>query len=690
MLVFSLVVARAAEIRVPQDAPTLAEAVASSEAGDVVTIDGGQLPSLGSAEALVIVHPLTLRGVGAVRPSLGGGDPADALFLVQGAGALTLEDLILDGGEVNRAVHVQAGDLTLRRVTTVGHLTTGDGGAVLLDANTGAVTIEDSQLTYGTTGRDGGLIAALGGSLTLRRARLASGVATNDGGLVHVTGASLVVEDSVFELGAAGGRGGALHLRSAVGATLERTKLLGNVANSDRGGGAIYAEATPLDVADGWFENNTTHGTEGGGAIYLRDRDHTLLRVVFCGNSALDGGAVRLHGGSVTLTNAVLIGNQADRDGGALYLRNGSMMPVAHASLVTSSAGDVKSPTPGQGAWSDGALALSDSYVADHAGAVALHGVQAADLVVTTSAFERNQGGDADPPAVEAVEDDPRVPPPQLNCEPLELLPPGNSPLIGAGTDGSDIGAFGGLEAWVDYDGDGVLTLYDCDDTREDVGPGEVELPSDDVDSDCDGLELCWADPDGDGLGDPVDVVESADTHCLGPGEADNADDRCPGWPDGDDRDADGTPDGCDPCPDDAGDDSDGDGVCDGVDRCPGHDDAVDTDADGVPNGCDECSPDEADGDGDGAPDDCDICPGHDDGVDRDGDGTPDGCDPCPTNRDPSCVTGPRDPSPGGEGGAIAVAGCGCAGGPGGGPAWLGVAIALAVGRRPPRHRSPK
>ena len=49
--------------------------------------------------------------------------------------------------------------------------------------------------------------------------------------------------------------------------------------------------------------------------------------------------------------------------------------------------------------------------------------------------------------------------------------------------------------------------------------------------------------------------------------------DACPGSDDGDDYDGDGTPDDCDPCPIDALDDSDGDGICDS--------DELDSDLDG-------------------------------------------------------------------------------------------------------------
>ena len=99
-------------------------------------------------------------------------------------------------------------------------------------------------------------------------------------------------------------------------------------------------------------------------------------------------------------------------------------------------------------------------------------------------------------------------------------------------------------------------------------------------------------------------------------------------------------PNGCDPCPFDALDDSDGDGVCDRDDLCDGFDDALDADGDTFPDDCDNCPNDaqpqqagtDDDGDGFGRPCDCDddnalvhpeaaeIC----DSLDNDCDGTTD------------------------------------------------------------------
>ncbi len=63
----------------------------------------------------------------------------------------------------------------------------------------------------------------------------------------------------------------------------------------------------------------------------------------------------------------------------------------------------------------------------------------------------------------------------------------------------------------------------DCDDTRASVKPGGAETAGDGLDGNCDGTELCIADPDGDGYvaSSGAGTVASADLDCTDAGEAD-------------------------------------------------------------------------------------------------------------------------------------------------------------------------
>jgi hypothetical protein len=72
-----------------------------------------------------------------------------------------------------------------------------------------------------------------------------------------------------------------------------------------------------------------------------------------------------------------------------------------------------------------------------------------------------------------------------------------------------------------DQDEDGICTSEgDCLDLNADAYPGATEVLGDGIDQDCDGRELCLADPDLDGFVDGVSTVLSEDTDCEDPGEA--------------------------------------------------------------------------------------------------------------------------------------------------------------------------
>jgi len=66
----------------------------------------------------------------------------------------------------------------------------------------------------------------------------------------------------------------------------------------------------------------------------------------------------------------------------------------------------------------------------------------------------------------------------------------------------------------IDDDGDGLSENQgDCDDADASVGPHVVEIPSDDFDQNCDGMELCHQDSDGDGYATET-VLISNDVVC--------------------------------------------------------------------------------------------------------------------------------------------------------------------------------
>ncbi|MFT5583896.1 MAG: hypothetical protein ACI9VR_001480 [Cognaticolwellia sp.] len=130
---------------------------------------------------------------------------------------------------------------------------------------------------------------------------------------------------------------------------------------------------------------------------------------------------------------------------------------------------------------------------------------------------------------------------------------PDGTEVVGDGTDGD---CDGREDCRTDRDGDGYTDALetvsskdmdcddsgeadnsvptgDCDDGDAYVNPLGTEHTGDEVDQDCDGQEICYADGDGDGYGDGSTTVLSTDTDCSDSGEAITTSD-----PDCDDGDA--------------------------------------------------------------------------------------------------------------------------------------------------------
>lgn len=118
------------------------------------------------------------------------------------------------------------------------------------------------------------------------------------------------------------------------------------------------------------------------------------------------------------------------------------------------------------------------------------------------------------------------------------LISPGAEEIVG---DGVDQDCDGFESCYVDVDGDGFgvdeivvgfvgcsgggealarLEGFDCDDSNPDAFPGGDEVPSDGVDGDCDGFELCLLDGDSDGAHRGVPPVLDSDLACAAFGGA--------------------------------------------------------------------------------------------------------------------------------------------------------------------------
>ena len=519
--------ASAATWNVPADFPTIADAVQGSDAGDTIVLSGT------TVESVLVEKNLDFEA-----------DPKGGVWVVGPTGALEVSGNVtvnvrgieFDGLDAARPILIVGSPTVHLDGVTVGSgWTPTDGGGILV-AGPASLTISGSHFVDNMAQRGAHVSAELAAAFRIEGSTFTSGIASGDAGAVAVrtmaTG-SMYIGKSRFEGNNAVGDGGAVYLSGISSANVEQNLFCGNDSLTD-GGGLASDGSTFLTVTGNVFLDNFAVGL--GGALYGGD-------------------------GSVSTTNNHFVANEAETEGGAMYMTVGG----AHINDVVAYNAVTKG---GVAAFYDAGGLLRLDYAAFYNNAPNGSTVVAPNLVASDPMFTQ------------------WAPDP---CDAADLFPLAGSPVIDAGDpavddfDGtrSDIGAFGGPSPFpLDLDGDGVSIPEDCNDADADAFPGAaercngvdddcdgglpaneqdadddgaavcegdcddndprafpgaLELPGDGVDQDCNGMELCYVDGDGDGVGG-AEEISSASLACDGDGEAsasgdcDDADDeRTPG-----------------------------------------------------------------------------------------------------------------------------------------------------------------
>ena len=68
-------------------------------------------------------------------------------------------------------------------------------------------------------------------------------------------------------------------------------------------------------------------------------------------------------------------------------------------------------------------------------------------------------------------------------------------------------------QIWIVFDAGESAFNNDCNDGDVNIYPGSTEIVGNGIDEDCDGMEFCYLDNDGDGFGTPS-VIVSSDVDC--------------------------------------------------------------------------------------------------------------------------------------------------------------------------------
>ena len=505
-----------------------------------------------------------------------------AVAYLDGYNAFTLEDCTVSGNWTYYSGNIRAvaGDtITLLDSTFSGNtLYQGSGGVLSVDWSYG-VTIRDSTFTSNQATYSGGVASFYANQSTIEitDSVFEGNVASYYyGGAIHSEWyPSFQISGSTFKDNRSYYEGGAMSAWYDTRLDIEDTVFDGNIASYSKGGAVSFYDGDQshgMSVSDSTFVQNTAY-TEGGaldltwvddititGSVFEANNagndstggaldvyvanDITLHGNTFCLNEAGTGGAVNeqwvyvsdewtnnlfventaSYGGARAryasyvgeVVNNTFVGNRALVYGGAWYANYDYADFRNNVVANTPSGNGLYAIEPYSGANSSLAFDAWDSNAAIDAGGYFsatddgsghVWGTEEDGLLFQDYSFDGNCGNDDLRPAPGSV-----------------LTDAGDPDLEDPDGSRSDIGAYGGPDALVmDWDGDGVDTLTDCDDGDAAVFPGAEERCNG-IDDDCDGeidvgatnADTVYTDADGDGFGDPDSPVSTCEEDLSG------------------------------------------------------------------------------------------------------------------------------------------------------------------------------
>lgn len=142
-------------------------------------------------------------------------------------------------------------------------------------------------------------------------------------------GGGLTIRDSIFRDNQ-GSLGGAI--KSEASTTISNSRFSSNHTTSEGGALWIRGPFASLTLTNSIFTNNSAD--RAGGAIYTIVNG-TVRNSVFAGNRATAfGGAIYILRQTTTLENLSLYNNQANEEGGAIYLDQRALVNIRHVTAT--------------------------------------------------------------------------------------------------------------------------------------------------------------------------------------------------------------------------------------------------------------------------------------------------------------------------------------------------------------------
>ena len=144
------------------------------------------------------------------------------------------------------------------------------------------------------------------GSVTLSNLTIENGYNSKQGGAIYSAG-DLTLNAVTISDSYSGQFGSAVHVFSKTHLTVTDSNFVNNTARTHGGGIFVSTEAT-ADITGSYFSGNAS-GTYGG-ALYVWDGALVSVANSFFVNNNAPSGAIRNHGGELSLVNVVISGNE--------------------------------------------------------------------------------------------------------------------------------------------------------------------------------------------------------------------------------------------------------------------------------------------------------------------------------------------------------------------------------------------
>ncbi len=306
--------------------------------GNVAALEGGGFWN--SATGILRIEDSQDNTVISDNIAQGNVDPAGAPATLQGG-----------GGVFNNGGTLEFNDLSVNRTITVSANAAsganfGSGGGILSIA--GNVTLTAVEINGNEAVRAGGGVEIVNGTFTM----VGGQITGND-----------VSEADLLNLGllASPGNGGGLHVTGNANVAVTGVSITSNVAGRE-GGGLWNSTGTMIIQGGTLIEDNIASGDaadDGGGGVFnnggtlmIIGTTTTIANNVANGTLGSGGGIFNSTGGTVSITDAIISDNKANRAGGGIEDASGAGFGVSilRAQLIDNLAGVLPAiAAPGNG-----------------------------------------------------------------------------------------------------------------------------------------------------------------------------------------------------------------------------------------------------------------------------------------------------------------------------------------------------